>query len=406
MSTSEKFTVKPSRANSEGQFGGLRTTSIKGKKPLSLEIRPLTVLIGPQGSGKSLVSQFVYFLRNWRFLIAKYGEEDSKQAELTPDILVRSVVERLRSGPRALAGAFIRGGTHTVKLQDWAVSLNPSNRQIKPLKKMRQALSTWLRSAEWRKEAKRQAAFIPAERIFFSRFINTPEQGLFYSRYVPLTMSDFAQLLLEANEASLASFNIPKEAAWLREKMINSLRGTIRFVQRGPFSRQWQWVPLGSEKGFEIEMAASGQMAGWPLYQVLIGAFLRPKDFPPGFAFHVEEPEIHLHPSAQVPIMESLIFMVNQGYRVLITTHSLTILRTLNVAMQRFLHHQREASCRIDPKQVAAYYLDQEAISLVKNGFIEENRLGDIDDNLGSELYTLWYEEEVGLLPNKEVQPK
>ena len=150
-------------------------------------------------------------------------------------------------------------------------------------------------------------------------------------------------------------------------------------------------------------MAASGQMAGWPLYQVLIGAFLQPKDFPPGFAFHVEEPEIHLHPSAQVKVMESLIFMVNQGYRVLITTHSLTILRAVNVAMQRFLYHQNNA-ISIDPDQVAAYYLDREAIPLVENGFIEESRLGDIDDDLGSELYTLWYGEEAAA-SSPEVTP-
>ena len=93
--------------------------------------------------------------------------------------------------------------------------------------------------------------------------------------------------------------------------------------------------------------------------------------------------------------MESVIAMVNQGYKVFITTHSLTVLRTVSLAMQRWLYGRREnIFTSIAPDLVAAYYLDETVRDIKEaegRGFIDERRLGGIDDELGSELYTLWY---------------
>lgn len=399
--SAEKFSIRFSTrgAAGEGRFGGIR---VPRKGGVDINLKPFTVFIGPQGSGKSLVSQFVYFLRNWKFLIAKYGEGGDYD---TPDALVQSVANRLRSGPRAIAGAFIESGVHHVTLATkagaWGVSLNPGNRKVTPLKPFRQEIEKWLEGKHWRDYGKRYAAFVPAERIMFARFINTPDESVFSSPYLPVTMNDFARLLRESAESFYTSSNDLQnnpDALWLHRHMEGALRGHVRFVQFGRFARRWQWVPLrkgdAGSKGFEIEMASSGQMAGWPLYQVLMDAFLRSVNYPEGFAFHVEEPENHLHPQAQAKVVEALVYMVNKGYRVLVTTHSLTIIRSLNAAMQRFIRGARDVDAvQINPKDVGVYHFNEsgDIVSIVSNGFVDESHLGDIDDSLGSEIYTLWY---------------
>ena len=55
----------------------------------------------------------------------------------------------------------------------------------------------------------------------------------------------------------------------------------------------------------------------------------------PGNVLIIEEPESHLHPSAQVELTRQLAKLVQQGYRVIITTHSEWILEELANVVQR-----------------------------------------------------------------------
>ena len=55
----------------------------------------------------------------------------------------------------------------------------------------------------------------------------------------------------------------------------------------------------------------------------------------PGHVLVIEEPESHLHPSAQVEYTRQLAQLVRQGYRVIITTHSEWILEELANVVQR-----------------------------------------------------------------------
>ncbi len=389
----EKFFVRHAKKEQqEATFGPLCV-------PFECEIKPLTVLIGPQGTGKSLVSQFVYFFRNWRFLLATFGEEG------VPETLVRGVVERLRSGERALAGAFVEGGTVRVGLSsnsvEWTISLNPRNRRIVPLGRLNSEIEKWLTVQTWREGAKRQAVFVPAERVLFSKFINTPEQGVLYAKdALSIPALDFNKVVIKAGEALFQKQeprDWPSQVQVLYDRMKTNLRGEIQFANVGPYPRRWLWVPVGGEKGFEIEMASSGQIAGWPVYQVLMGLLLESDS--PSLALHVEEPEIHLYPTAQRHLMEALIYMVNQGYRVFVTTHSLFILRTLNLAMQRFRYGQGDEFTAVDPKQVAAYYASTEGklkSIVTEQHYIDESFLAEEGDRMGTELYNLWYTETAG----------
>jgi len=375
--------------------------------PQTVTILPLTVFIGPQGTGKSWITQLIYFFRNWEYLLAHYGEVGA------PETLLRSVIERLRSGRRALANAFLEH-THNVIWEDGtsrlSFSMNPKTRKIQPLAPWSSTLKTWLEQGDlWRAKAKRRAIFIPAERTYFSRFINFA-RGMLYHEALPITMREFSELLQAAEHMWELSEHAkwPEGAQRIWQRMTEALSGAIRYERRGRFANMWQWV-VENQRAFEIEMASSGQMAGWPLFQALIFTLLANKEhqtFSPSLlAFHVEEPELHLHPKAQRLLTESLLYMVNEGFPVLVTTHSLLILRTINLALQRYqlqlrgsLNSTEDKFSAISPDIVAVYMFVNGKIHNImdhKTGFVDETKLGDVADAMGEELYNLWFNAEV-----------
>jgi len=80
MKTQAKITKE--KIEFESGFGPFQTI------PIKLDILPLTVFIGPQGTGKSLISQLLYFFRDAEYLLAQLSERED----------VRRMVEGVRGG--------------------------------------------------------------------------------------------------------------------------------------------------------------------------------------------------------------------------------------------------------------------------------------------------------------------
>ncbi len=416
----EKLFVKPAGRNREtGWFGPLRTPLWpEGQERDSLEIFPLTIFVGGQGTGKSLVSQFVYFFRNANFLLARYGTFASKETgEQDVDALLRSVVERLRAGRRAIATFF--DATHWVEYHDDSqgvrqrISLNPQNRRIRALGGFREEIRANLeRGSVWREQARRRALFFHAERALYSRFVNY-EWGTFSSEAIPLPMRDLfgvlSDILLKEVE-ELEETRMDELQRWVKQQAEKTLRGRVRIARRGPFARQVQWQPWGSNRVIEIEMASSGQVSGWPLWFVaefLMSHLRRSEHLKEVQYLHVEEPEIHLHPRAQRSVLELLVLLVNHGYHVLVTTHSLTILYALNNLLQRHrlpsgqLDEAKGVKLTISPDKVAVYAFHENGtikpILDREHAFVDEQELGLVDEELTNELYALWAHSEEDL---------
>jgi predicted ATPase len=69
----------------------------------------------------------------------------------------------------------------------------------------------------------------------------------------------------------------------------------------------------------------------------------------------IEEPESHLHPAAQIKLMEIFAKLVNEGLNILITTHSDLLLRKLaHLIMES---SSKKTNVYLKPEDVAVYLL-------------------------------------------------
>ncbi|NER34403.1 MAG: ATP-binding protein [Oscillatoria sp. SIO1A7] len=387
----------------EGHLGPIRAVS----SPLVLEISPLTVFIGPQGTGKSLVSQLLYFFRDAQYLISGHSKQD------VPDVSVTKVIEGIRSGENSSGSfsSFVMGKSVNIQYirkqtdqpdRDWTITYHEQNRQIIPKNKLRKEIESWLTKVADNPassgEIQSQAVFVPAERSFFSRLINSAPQSL-GSRDLPITMREFTRVLFKAADTHQKwqeekDGELPLEASEIEDIIARELRGRAVFSRKGSYARRWQWMPEQSERPIEIEMASSGQMETWPMVSMAQAMFgWEPWQRP--LFIHIEEPETHLHPSAQVAIAKLLAYLCNKGFRLVITTHSLFILYVLNNLVLAAQNLQNKdfsglpvASQRLNPNLLSAYlFSDGTAISIRdrESGELDESKLSSVLGNLEME---------------------
>jgi len=220
-------------------------------------------------------------------------------------------------------------------------------------------------------------------------------------------MREFAKVLSNVSDIhQLWDINAqekPQEALDIENLVKNALGGRAISARTGPYARKWQWIPEETHQPLEIEMASSGQMETWPLISTAQALSGFPESERPLF-IHIEEPETHLHPEAQVAIVKMLAYLVNLGFRLVITTHSLVVLYTLN---NLILAHEKlknesvddlpEIKTRIASEMLSAYLFNQGKIEniITDSGKINEGLLGFVLGDLEIQFnqlmtYNLW----------------
>jgi len=388
----------------QGGLGPIQATS----SPLTLEISPLTIFIGSQGTGKSLISQLLYFFHDAEYLLSNYFKQEGI------DATVRKVVEGIRSGEltnRALGSFLTTDSVYVTYKKNYQELANESeivfyrsNRQINPRGLFRKQIDQWLNrflddpSISGKIDSK--AIFIPAERTFFSRFINA-DPTIIGSNSLPITMREFAKVLSKTAETHIGWENqlqqMPEEAKEIDQLVRSVLGGCATSAKKGPYARKWQWLPENSNQPLEIEMASSGQMGTWPLVSTEQALFGWQKSKRPLF-IHIEEPETHLHPAAQVAIVKTLAYLANHGFRLVITTHSLVVLYLLNnltLAYQKLpnktIDNMPSPKERLEPQSLSAYLFAEGTVQSILDdtGQIDEGLLGRVIGNLEVEFNRL-----------------
>lgn len=119
----------------------------------------------------------------------------------------------------------------------------------------------------------------------------------------------------------------------------------------------------------------------------------------PGQLLVIDEPEMNLHPAAQVRFMEFLATLVNAGLNVLFTTHStymidhlVNLIKAREIARDEEMQKKfflRRADAFLSREQVAAYLIDKGETKniLGANGLIDWHTFSNVSDQV-TQLYT------------------
>lgn len=390
------------------EFFRIKSGALGPVPECEIDMRPLTVFIGKQGTGKSLVCQMLYFFRELPFLVAYDDANRPPRERDTAEPVVRSILDGLRSSQRAFAvfanpSASIEweykapGVSTRRRVSHWVhwklgLSLWKANRRVRPNKQLEERVQKLRKNQE---APVRRAIFIPTERLAISQ-VRNPLSARVLS--LPLTytlFSDWMALVARTYDGWDGGVPDTPEGRWIRKKGLSALGG-----EASRWGDQWKWrFGRGKHRSqFDIDMASSGQRANWSLVLLAEALFsLREQgEISSRVSVYVEEPEIHLHPEAQVAMMEILAYLVKRGFRVVVTTHSLTVLYALNNLVQASRvpvpasdTEIPEEAVRLDPQDIAAYVFREDGVHPLvdrDSGYIDEAELGHVAEGLSEQM--------------------
>lgn len=352
----------------------------------TFEAAPVSVIIGPQGSGKSVTTKLFYFFSDILTNFLQYAErgdtiEDykrnlSKQFSLwfppsawgskrftisysAGDFSVR-VLRRKNAGRLAddVAVTFSKWFTRFYRrsVKSFARSRVQEGAETEADISVSDTLDkAWrVRTLESRRLANdlgaeylAQQTFIPAGRAFFTsigRLVAGFEQA---GSLDPITVK-FAKLLASLRDRS--SRRIPSRIDRFGSEFVERRRDFMREFFGGEirFESETEYVETDDGRKIPFSSLSSGQQELLPMWSLLDyfsereamryssdGRRLRLRR--PRELIYIEEPEAHLFPSAQSALMELLIGSIttlrsNRG--LIITTHSPYIMAKLNVFLK------------------------------------------------------------------------
>jgi hypothetical protein len=372
-------------------FGPIRDADI--------DVRDLTIFVGPPATGKSLAAQSLCFLR---------GIEDF--ADIAPII---APIENGYTLDRLLkAMTWWYGNEHSVYINTktsvrWRSDATPvfKERAIGWVEGQLRLNESFAEEIQHWETMLSVGAFsqlyIPAGRMLFS-FL-PPHKLVLWSaiyRQWPGCVLRFYQILGDAvnthwqqqiREISPNYLSAP-EFDFVERRIEQIIKGKMLY---GPETILLQ---VGN-KQFNPPAIAAGQMEIWPFWAILKTKINYRRLTISQVYF--EEPEAHLHPGAQRQVMEIIAFLVSKGIRFVITTHSPYILYAVNnfLMAQKVLDAGRalpegipsEVALRYD--QVAAYRFDEAGyvhnIMGAEVGLIDEDELDRVADDLGADFTRL-----------------
>lgn len=369
-----------------------------------LEPKPLTVIIGEQASGKSLVAQLLFFFRSVKFLIGRRFSPSIISEKNWQHNLIDSVLNDIR-GTRL--SEYANGTAHVNYIKNkstWGVKIHSSKGAF-PNKALSLAIDDWFKywienRSQLGESWKVSHIYIPTERSMLTRLWNRSQSVLFAPQQ-PLTFRLFAEYLHWAYSPYNTFYNsferfgsVAGDSDWttvfdfIVKSQRKALDGEILFSDDS--LSQWNWKVSKSKKDkvIPIEAISSGQMEAWPFFLLAatFGALLDTA------YFYFEEPETHLHPEAQVEIMRTIGYLVNKGHKFILTTHSPFLLYVINNMIQRHISCKGNFPVKEDialsPEDVVAYRLGDhpEVISGDKaTGLLNLEELEKVADELGGE---------------------
>ena len=349
----------------------IKVAGFMSLKSVDIALGRMTVFIGPQAQGKSLVLKLIHFFETvMNLAVNVYVADNVRLASLKKDSLARfeAYFPKYIWGTSAFQISYLDGDfeinitrrterTNTpaemsfgAKFEEQLKLAHDRYKKLRPKSEefllgysaRRRLLDTVLAENAPLARAGIEPVFIPASRSFFANV----EKNIF-----ALISSKFEL------DPLMAEFGTTLEATRRSMLFEESVRKGGRSTRRGAIRRR-DWTSIingdyiydGDEESIEtdgrrvrIANSSSGQQEVIPMLLVLHSYSLHePNPYllrrsTPGTSFLVEEPEAHLFPRAQKLVSSLLVEAMNRAptNRVIFTTHSpymLTAINNLNLA--------------------------------------------------------------------------
>lgn len=428
----------------------LSITSFAGLQKADFELRPVTVLIGPQATGKSVVAKLLYFLRglpmamidaaqaglSWTEFVAK---QEARFARFFPPVTWgpdgfeirhqrnrRDVVVRRREKTEEAdedKGEIHFGGPYRQLYKEIVAGfkkLPSADKQTDEVAVSAKAEALVRAASE--KNLQRSLGepagylqiFITATRAFFSQTKATVFTQLSEGESLDPFVIEFGKFL-EQTRRTLALWGFWTGKA-LSERLETpkvkedrkQLHACLKLVLGGSLSRNRSGEIVKTEDGrtIPIGLGSSGQQEALPLLLPLARFFLVPNA--KGRSVYIEEPEAHLFPSAQREVVELLVetFTRRAGkMEMVVTTHSpyvLTALNNLLKAGQRYAEGELGMAAKLEkivpknralaPDALAAYVLgNSTAKSIIdpETGLIDGTAIDQASELMAEEFHQL-----------------
>ena len=387
----------------------LKVQGFVGIKNADIALDGLTVLIGAQASGKSVLARLIYYFNEYfaDFDFVKIADNEHKsvydktkkedfcrifpqyaweQSEFKifyandkHDITVRSdensgVIELKTSLSvakhfRSLKSAYRRFETM-------------SDEDGHPIGRFRwgYAFGEFVK-AHGLKQYKR-ALFVPAARSFYATIRDEIFSLLDWDQKIDHMILQFGNFYEGAKKRALRG---PVSRGSTHGRRYQRQQEYFESIAKGSFAQEGgqDWL-LMKHGRIEMSRASSGQQEAVPLLFAI-------HDFPrPDRTLIIEEPEAHLFPTAQVKVLE---FMVRQlqsrGGDIMFTTHSPYLLSALN---NHILADDVEGEEGISRDKVRAYAIrDGATFQLINDetGLISAEYIDSVSDNISDEFARL-----------------
>jgi predicted ATPase len=379
-------------------------------KYINIEINDITILIGEQASGKSLICKLYYFLTetisaelsnsvrkskniretktNIRRHFASYFPEYMwKDADFSIELLTiicgdeYKYVNINNTKSSRFSIEFSEKVQSTLKSSRIKYKKYMSNR----IPDVKNSLSGYLEYKTFfeitQKEGLREfytdAIYIPSGRSFFS----TIKDNVFGFLSENIAIDPFIKEFGKEYELAKAIFS-SKQIKQNQKNRSESFDSMSKSILKGEILRDKDdYFIKGTESTVSLSYASSGQQEAAPLLIVLNGALVRGND-DYRKTIIIEEPETHLYPQSQKSIIDIVFDLTISIKRLgfVIATHSPYILACVN-------------NCALKNKEIRiSAFLVRDGLSIDiidENGVIDSSTLDDVSHGIYNEFYDI-----------------
>ncbi len=386
-------------------------------KSASIDIKELTIFVGPQATGKSLATQLLYFMRQIENLLAWKGDDrffdSDNSAEEVKQLLSwwigNNAINYFRKDTSII---WQKKDSSSEKEYSIDKNFQPNDQLAAKIKESsnfswerQKATPAILNSDVYIPAGRSLYSFMPPSRVL--RILSTSSQdwpGYIYIFYEMLGEA-INNLLAEEMADMWAGSSIYYDSVkilsdYIQPRIDEILKGRVRYSKSGSVAFEI------NEKMFLPTAIASGQMEVWPFITILQSHLSRPERHHYGpLRIYFEEPEAHLHPAAQKTLIEIIIASnATQYEQYVITTHSPYVLYTINNALLRskipksdqekedlmeWPYALKHMMSSVNASQISAYSFtpDNNVLDILdsETGLIDEFELDRVAESLGAD---------------------